>query len=940
MGKAGDDAMSSSSAATPTIDHLMFEADYAPSPNTCSQALTRANQLRVQALLRQLIAGANNQECRQGLDTLRLLRKTIRELEFHLSWLTQVDFFETIERILREENEVEPSNWRLINDSTQLLIESVPRFAYEVDAQTMGQILVTVVQNLGHQRSEVRRSSLLLINMFLNERPGRFQQFLKIFIDYGLANHRNQQAQKGAILSLPLLMTTQVVEGEDLLPLIKCLSELLVDSNAQLFYSLYLALQRLHMTVGDQKFTNYLRQCNPEASLLYKQAASRNNSVATVNSVSEQFQHQQKHQHRVISDSSDKPSQENQQQQQHHQELQQQLANESRRESRSSKPSLIGNQDSSRSQEQTDGEFSEPKQVTFEGDEGESLDKQQQQQQIQPQPQREEVHNLRCSPDDTSIGSFVPDDTEDEELELPRDQQELLTAVNKQTTSAEQGNNYYTAKKVSQTMSSADSTVSGGNDNSTGVDSQQIKQLSSSSKQSVEAVSTSSVSSTTSSRAHLVSPSHYMSRAALRGRPMLNYDIIHHVDHSSTGLAINDLGTCCSPTFEIGPAAENELKFGIFPRQLVTAALNSRYTDRIEALQEMMCIIRDSPINHLAILITYFDSFLEQFLTRLMESGTDYKVELIAIDMIETIVIKTKISTMQYVRPLIGLLMKTLGDSRAIFRDNTIRVIHKMMAFVPPQHVIDAIFEHKHSKNALIREESVNRVTAAVLEYDKNEFNLTKLCYHVLPMLADNNANVRLASLECIATLANALGQERIGSLLTAAEAVQTGCDYDGLLDAIHARLLRRTLPRCNLDGSIRYVIKPFLNIANANYHQEHQAADVCWVLEAPSSHQHHNISINNTDVTSPLPEQLHLRLHHAHPQHRPGVYSPPDMSQRRASIAVSSQLRELSHQHVHKKDSTGEKVAAQQEGGEEEELSKPEKNGRRVSVSPTQAAR
>lgn len=952
MGKVGDDAASNSSATS--VD-LMYEADYAPSPNTCSQALTRANQLRVQALLRQLLvkAGLNNQqEHKQKLDTLRLLRKTIRELEYQLSWLTQVDFFESIERILREENEIEPTNWRLINDSTQLLIESIPRFSYEVDIQTMSQILVNIVQNLGHQRSEVRRSSLLLINMYLNERPGHFQQFLKIFIDYGLANHRNQQAQRGAILSLPLLMTAQVVEGEDLLPLIKCLSELLVDSNAQLFYSLYLALQRLHMTLGDQQFTNYLKQCNPEASLLYKQAASRNNSIAPVNpDQSLRQQQNQRQHHQMAADCSS--SQLHQSAKSAHQEKPQRNQSSSgRRESHCSKPSLIGNQESSRSQEPTDGEFSEPKQVTFEGDKevGSSSSK-----------QRETLQNL--SPDDnTSNGSFVPDDTEDEEFELPNDQQDLLFSA---AAAAEATTSTATAEEVQeeeQAVEEKNSQTSIDSNNSTGDHRHHQKtiekQLSSSSKLSAE--STPSVSSTTSSKAHLVNPSHYMSKAALCGKPMSNYDIIHHIDHSSTGLAINDLGTCCSPTFEIGPAAENELKFGIFPRQLVNAALNSRYTDRIEALQEMMCIIRDSPINHLAILMTYFDSFLEQFLTRLTESGTDYKVELIAIDMIETIVIKTKISTMQYVRPIIGLLMKTIGDSRAVFRDNTIRVIHKMMAFVPPQHVIDAIFEHKHNKNALIREESVNRVTAAVLEYDKNEFNLTKLCYHVLPMLADNNANVRLASLECIATLANALGQERIGSLLTAAEAVQTGCDYDGLLDAIHARLLRRTLPRCNLDGSIRFVIKPFLNLANANYHQEHQAADVCWVLEAPSSHQHIHIQNNNIDgiknniynnnMESPLPEQLHSRLHHAHPQHRPGVYSPPDMSQRRASIAISGHLKEISHNHQHnhhhnhhQHTSGGQskkQTNVQPSQQEEEEFVTPEKNGgRRISVSPTNIA-
>lgn len=879
-------------------DKLEPADGYAPSPGTCSAALTRANQLRVQALLRQLLVFSadsdqahsrlpngdqqyRKQQARR-LDTLRVLRRTLRELDYQISWLAQVDFMETMERLLQEESENAASyDWRLVNDCTQLLIETIPRLATEPDGHSVRQILSVAVQNLGHPRSEVRRASLLLLNMYINERPHQFSQVLRIFIDYGLANHRNRQAQRGAILSLPLLMTERAVEGENLLPLVRCLAELLVDADSKLFYSLYLALQRLNLTLGDAKFGSYLRQCDPEAMLLYKQAASRNNSLASVPSNTLEAREL------AISETTQ----------------QQSGASDMSRMSKTRRSSMVSSCSQINQQQQNTHSESEQKQVTFE----------------------------QLSQDSTSAdGASLPKD-DATELANVREAQPKRSLESPQSSSS------------SSSRDLLDSPSSGSSSSSMETFGESKPSPEAERKQSSTRIS-SSVSSTCSSEAMLVDPSHYMSAAALAGRPLSAYQQLHQqqlADHSSTGLAINDLSVSCTPTIELGPAAQTELSFGIFPRHLISAALSlgaqhqhraglagqgELSNMRISALEEIMCIIRDSPVNHLAILMTYFDSFLEQFLARLMVASpaldqrrtfehthqphVDYRVQLIAIDMIETIVIKTKVSTMNYVRPLIGLLIKPLAHSglnqdrpasSQMLRDNAIRVIHKMMAYLPPQHVIDAIFEHKHSKSALVREESVNRVTGAVLEYDRNEFNLTKLCYHVLPMLADHHAQVRLAALECIATLAHALGPERIGSLLTAAEAVQTGCDYDGLLDAIHARLMRRSLPRCNPDGSIRYVIKPFLSATSAYFHQEQQAADLRWVLEAPSAHQHVMSHIYNHD----LPGHEHSSYH------RPGAYSPPQAGRRRSSVGqlagqlaladAESNHHSRKHHHHHK---------------------------------------
>lgn len=887
---------------------------YAPSPNTSSQALSRANQLRVQNLLRRLLL---EPEESIRIDTLRVLRKTLREIDFRLSWLTQVDFLETMERVLRNEtqglakaggenqdqeqqqqqqhNGLDTS-WRLLHDATQLLIESLSRFEHELERQTVESIVPSVVENLGHSRSEVRRASLLLLNQMLNERPQHFELIVRLFVDYGLTNHRNKQAQRGSILSLPLLINETIVErGEDLTPVVRCLSELLmIDSNEQLFYSLFLAMQRIHMMIGDGQFQAILRRhCEPEAAHLYRQAVSRSNSlVAPSESLS-----------RPETDGAQRDSSARK-------DSQQQLHATSKQH-----VTFEASADAGEEEQAPGGVEAEPKLRDLK----------------QSQQEAEQLREGRLRSDSQLSTATTASELTSESCSAALNPEgKELHGQEQQQEEDENPLDHHPAVFQGRKFSS-------------------------------------DVSSTCSSDAHLVNPAHYMTKAALSGHPLDHYEEIHHIDHSNiNGLAINDFGPICNtPTIELfqsqlpssihfrpgastdTPAANllllsssSELKFGIFPKQLIQVTLQSpRPSDRYEAMQELMCIVRESPVNHLAILMTYFDSFLEQFLAKVLlphhQAGasskqptslhqSDCKLELIAIDMIETIIVKTKVSTMQYIRPIVGLLMRALvldsqrqpggrsagpvqphapdpssssltssagqhqqqlaalSSAPGIFRENACRVIHKMMAYLPPQHVIDAIFEHKHQRAAVVREEAINRVTAAILEYDRNEFNLTKLCYHVLPMLADHSATVRLASLECIATLAHVLGPERIGSLLTAAEAVQTGCDYDGLLDAINARLLRHTLPRCQSNGIVRYALKPLLLSHQHLGSQTELAADVRWVLESPSLHQHSHTGHTMKDGCDE---------HHHH--HRLGVYSPPSQAERRRRSSVGLALLE-----------------------------------------------
>ena len=293
----------------------------------------------------------------------------------------------------------------------------------------------------------------------------------------------------------------------------------------------------------------------------------------------------------------------------------------------------------------------------------------------------------------------------------------------------------------------------------------------------------------------------------------------------------------------------NELRFGLFKSHLVESALEGSHEMRTQALESMRAIIRETQLNQLMLLLDQMDSFLLQLISPSIQEHNLFKVSLIALDIIEILVQRIKTPMTQFLPTIVSLLAKRfgnyllinyhfidcvlIGDSRAVVRDSVVKVIHHLMYSFPPQDILDLLLAQKPSKSPKVREEVVNRVTAAVLTFPRSEFSLAKLCFAVSPMLTDNRRSVRLAALECLSVLAQALGPKQISPLLSAVEAIESTCQLDGLVLALQARLARRALPHCNQDGSVRYVLNPqhFSGWFSSN------EPDLEWVMMAtPSS--------------------------------------------------------------------------------------------------------
>jgi hypothetical protein len=103
------------------------------------------------------------------------------------------------------------------------------------------------------------------------------QKCVKSVVEFGLESDQ-KEVRRGTVVALPLLFGEEFAH-ENLFPLADSLGRLLVQSDAALFYPVFLALQRLHSVVGNDSFDEYLRRMSEETQELYRSVLSRNPSA-------------------------------------------------------------------------------------------------------------------------------------------------------------------------------------------------------------------------------------------------------------------------------------------------------------------------------------------------------------------------------------------------------------------------------------------------------------------------------------------------------------------------------------------------------------------------------------------------------------------------------------------------------------------------------------
>lgn len=272
--------------------------------------------------------------------------------------------------------------------------------------------------------------------------------------------------------------------------------------------------------------------------------------------------------------------------------------------------------------------------------------------------------------------------------------------------------------------------------------------------------------------------------------------------------------------------------FGIFQPYITEKIKSDDWKTRVEALEHMKIIIRE--MQDFCERISDMDEFMI-FLSRLLEDP-NFKIVIQTLSVYDLLIDKFKNQIRRFLKTFVTSVLKRIGDPKLVVREHAIRVIHKLMHHIRPTEVLGNLLQYKDSRNMRLREEIINRVTAAVLTFPSYNFEFHPLCEAVAPLTADTKRRVRLAALECFAALAQAMGPTRLVPLVAAVDAVEINCDADGLLSAIQARLARRILPRCTEDGVVSYAITLPSSAGCQNRNISSWGADIEWIMAASGS--------------------------------------------------------------------------------------------------------
>jgi hypothetical protein len=122
-----------------------------------------------------------------------------------------------------------------------------------------------------------------------------------------------------------------------------------------------------------------------------------------------------------------------------------------------------------------------------------------------------------------------------------------------------------------------------------------------------------------------------------------------------------DVGYIPPQAFRVSPMHQ-QLRYGLFPHSIIFHSTSPKLEEKIDGIQSVLTIIRESPIKHLSQLVPFMDEFLSEFVSQLLEQN-NFKVTLMALDIIEVLVERLKLTMISFMKLIVYILYKRLGKN-------------------------------------------------------------------------------------------------------------------------------------------------------------------------------------------------------------------------------------------------------------------------------------
>ncbi|XP_027632449.1 TOG array regulator of axonemal microtubules protein 1 isoform X4 [Tupaia chinensis] len=284
--------------------------------------------------------------------------------------------------------------------------------------------------------------------------------------------------------------------------------------------------------------------------------------------------------------------------------------------------------------------------------------------------------------------------------------------------------------------------------------------------------------------------------------------------------------------------SNSNLKFGIIPQELHSRLLDQEdYKNRTQAVEELKHVLgKFSPSSTPYSSLVGFISLLYHLL-----DDSNFKVVHGALQVLHLLVIRLGEQVQQFLGPVIAASVKVLADNKLVIKQEYMKIFLKLMKEVGPQQVLCLLLEHLKHKHSRVREEVVNICICSLLTYPSEDFDLPKLSFDLAPALVDSKRRVRQAALEAFAVLASSMGSGKTSILFKAVDTVEMQDNGDGVMNAVQARLARKTLPRLTEQGFVEYAVLMPSSAQGRSSHLAH-GADTDWLLagnRTQSAHCH-----------------------------------------------------------------------------------------------------
>ncbi|XP_075048668.1 TOG array regulator of axonemal microtubules protein 1 [Mixophyes fleayi] len=272
--------------------------------------------------------------------------------------------------------------------------------------------------------------------------------------------------------------------------------------------------------------------------------------------------------------------------------------------------------------------------------------------------------------------------------------------------------------------------------------------------------------------------------------------------------------------------SDGNLSCGVIPQELKSRLLDLKdYKSRTRAIEELKYLIQDCDFSSISQSnVVGFISFLYTLL-----DDSNFTVVLVTLDVLNCLVINLGQDVKDFLKSIIASTVKLLGDGKITVKQEYMKIYMRLMKVAGPSKVLTVLLENLKHKNSRVREEVVNICIVSLLTYPSEDFNLPFLACEIAPCLIDSKRRVRHAALEAFAVLAVSMGPGK-SCLLKAVDEVELQENGDGLMNAVQARLARKTLPRISPQGLVEYAL-PFPSSAQMRGTHHLPGADTDWLL-------------------------------------------------------------------------------------------------------------